>query len=126
MLNFSLESLKTVKRGWLHVDDLCKSSQVRCAVNSAMQLSVPPVHKVKTNVQTMAETWRSTQHPGRPPDYIKVRLVVLYCINFTTGADLTISVSLADLPIHYSIPTPISTHGVDMRVQYVWENMPYS
>ena len=29
----------------------------------------------------------------------------------------------------YSMPTPISTpldHGVDMRVQYVWENMPYS
>ena len=32
MLNFSLQSLKTVKR--LVVDDLCKSSQVRCAVNS--------------------------------------------------------------------------------------------
>ena len=28
------------------------------------------------------ETWRSAQHPGR--DYIKVRLVVLYYINFTT------------------------------------------
>ena len=33
MLNFSLESLKTVKR--LVVDNLCKSTQVHCAVNSA-------------------------------------------------------------------------------------------
>ena len=33
MLNVLLESLKTVKR--LVVDNLCKSSQVRCAVNSA-------------------------------------------------------------------------------------------
>ena len=33
MLNVSLESLKTVK--WLVVDNLCKSSQLRCAVNSA-------------------------------------------------------------------------------------------
>ena len=32
MLNVSLESLETVK--WLVVDDLCKSSQVCCAVNS--------------------------------------------------------------------------------------------
>ena len=33
MLNVLLESLKTVKR--LVVDDLYKSSQMRCAVNSA-------------------------------------------------------------------------------------------
>ena len=25
------------------------------------------------------------QHPGRPPDYITVRLVVLYYINVTKG-----------------------------------------
>ena len=32
------------------------------------------------------------QHPGRHPGYIKVRLVVLYYINVTKGADLTICV----------------------------------
>ena len=41
-----------------------------------------------------AETWRSTHHPVRTPDYIKGQIggFVLQYINFTMGADLTISV----------------------------------
>ena len=39
-----------------------------------------------------AETWRSTQHPGRPPDHIKGQLGGFVVHKLYYGADLTISV----------------------------------